>query len=176
MHGGDIRGAITPGEGDIYLTDSSPDTVLSGDPKAFTGNLIVTADRDIVIDTQVTANYRYGANPGSMNFTADADGDGVGGVLIRDAGKLTAAADVTLTGADVYRTVSVATPPAPQFQVDAEKAVDSIHIEADTDDGDADGDVQIQAAGSITLTHSSAVAVPATADIIIDGKIIFVKK
>ena len=133
-------------EGGTITLNAQPTGDVTIDSYISATTINIDAARDIIVNG-VVMTTDAGAD---INLSADGDGDGDGGVLIRTTGQLVSAGDVTVEGSDLFDTSVYA-------------GSVSVGIQ---DDGTND---QIQAAGTITIRNTSKA--PATADVIVDGRV-----
>ncbi len=143
VRGGVINAALVAGAGNITILSNSQDLVINADQTAAM-TLNLSAPRDVIINAAITTTD----NGADVLVTADADNNGIGGVRVTTAGLIDSADEINLSGSDLFVTAGSA---------------DSIRIDAD---GAND---QLHAAGNITLQNQSTS--PATADMVIDGRV-----
>ena len=79
-----VRGAITVGEGNVFVDGGNPDLIVMADISA-TGTIFLLADQDVIVEATVTAGGPTAPlDPSAdLSITSDADSNGVGGFWLR---------------------------------------------------------------------------------------------
>ncbi len=153
VSGATINATPIVGAGNISIAGGSVDTVIAA-AMAGAGDLQLTALRDVLIRAHVSTTAG-----GNITVTADTDGVAnidtsgmaLGGVFIATDGQLNSDGTATVTGSDLLN-LGAAKTTTESIQVDADGAMN-----------------QIVAVGNITL--QSGGTAPATADIVINGRV-----
>jgi len=130
INGVTVNVAPTAGAGDILVVGSEGEIsdLYINTAIVRASDISLSSERDIYIRSDVITTEGY-----NITLTADSDNDGVGGVLVYEAGNIESGGTLTITGADLYLTTDV---------------VDAIVIESDL------AAAQLTAGGNITLTVS----------------------
>jgi hypothetical protein len=138
-----INASPSVGATNITLTGNGNDVVVNS---ALTDDatITVTAPRDVIVNATVQAT---GATS-DLVITGDTDANGVGGVLVRQAGQVDAGRHATLTGSALNSTLDTA-------------AGQSVFVVADG------SNTQVLAAGNVSL--ASGASAPVGADIQVSG-------
>ena len=137
--------SILLGTGNITLNTGAVDIIVNS-PLTIAGPTMFNAPRDIII------NAALSNTAGDMTLSADSDRDGVGGVVVRTAGQVTSAGNLTMEGSDVFAATSVSAP-----------IRDAVNIEGDG------VNVQVQSAGNLTIQNRDSAS--ADADLVLAGVI-----
>ncbi len=137
--------SILLGTGNITLNTGAQDIIVNS-PLTIAGPTTFNAPRDIIV------NAALANTTGDMTLSADSDTDGVGGTVVRTAGQVTSAGNLTMEGSDVFAATSVSAP-----------IRDAVNIEGDG------VNVQVQSAGNLTLQNRASAS--ADADLVLAGLI-----
>ncbi len=105
ISGANVRGEINVGEGDILIDGGNPDLIVTANITS-TETMFLLADRDVIINSTITAG---GPTPplnpnANLTITADANSDGDGGFWLQDGAtsQLVAGGDISIVGASLH--------------------------------------------------------------------------
>lgn len=150
IHGADVNGAITVGEGDVFIDGGNPDLIVN-QAITTTDTAFLLADRDVVV--RATINVGVGNPLADLSITANADAsaDGLGGFLLDEDGdaRIEAGGNITIVGGALVATAD---------------PNDSLVIEADA------SEPQIVAGQDLTITANFG-SLSAAGDIVLDGRL-----
>ncbi|MBI3864664.1 MAG: hypothetical protein HY290_22530, partial [Planctomycetia bacterium] len=155
VNGGITIHDVNVGAGNVTLIAHGTGADLTVGNVTIASNIVLQAPRDVI----VVGTIKTTTGTADITLTADVDNTGDGGVWITAIGNVDAGRNLLISGSDLFnRTL------AGGFTPDLPTATHiSIHV-ADNAVNDP-----LVAGGSVTLKSSSAAAIPATSDIVLEG-------